>query len=120
MKVTEETTLFTKALTTMNKSIAANKSTPLYKQIIAAGEKLADGVTVGVAVYKDDPGNPFDYYSVRFEDGQLTLNGHGEEQHGVGWKVSHDYLEKLAENPNQYIKNPMKMDWDWLKDRLGM
>lgn len=118
MKVTEETTLFAEAIATMNKSIEANKTKTPYKQIFAASEKLADGITVGVAVYKDDPNNPFDYYTVRYEGGRIDLVAHGKEDHDIGWKVSHGYLEKLAEHPDEYIQNPVRMDLDWLKDRL--
>jgi hypothetical protein len=120
MKVTEETALFTDALATMNRCIEENQSSTPYKQILAASEKLADGMTIGVAVYSKDPSTPHDFYTVRFENGRLDLVSHGKEEHDIGWKVSRDYLQKLAEHPDEYVKNPMKLDWDWLKSRLGV
>ena len=121
MKVTEETTLFTQALSTMNKAIAANQSKPVYKQMLEASEKLADGLTVGVAVYKDDPSTPHDYYTVRFENARLELLDHGKrDDMDLTWKVSQEYIENLANDPDRYINNPALMDWDWLRSRLGL
>ena len=119
MKVTGQTTLFTNALATINRAILANKERAPYKQIFAASEKLSDGLTVGVAVYKEDPSTPYDYYTVRYVGGTLELIEHGKtDDVDVTWKVSQDYLNDVAEHPERYVESPAKLDLDWLKNRL--
>ena len=37
----------------------------------------------------------------------------------MAWKVSQEYLAKVAANPQDYIDHPVKLDWDWLKSRIS-
>ncbi len=120
MKVTETTSLFTEALNTMNRAVAANRDHPVYRVFFQAGEKVAGGRKIGVAVYKDDPGNPHDYYTITFANGQFELVTHGKEDVDFTWKVSDDYLQELADNPEKYVQNPTLLDLDWLRTRLGL
>lgn len=30
------------------------------------------------------------------------------------------YLQRVAENPKEYVENPALLDWDWLKSRVGL
>ena len=121
MKVTETTSLFTDALLTMNAAIEANEDKLPYKLFFDASQKLDVDLTMGVAVYKDDPDTPHDYYTIGFHQNRLELIAHGKEKGiDIVWKVSEDYLEKLDADPQRYIDNPALMDWDWLKSRLGL
>ena len=45
---------------------------------------------------------------------------HGKQEADVAWTVSRAYLEKLVENRREYIEHPAKIDWDWLKSRVGL
>ena len=121
MKVSETTGLFTDALATMNAVIDANEDTMPYRLFFDASKKMDMELTMGVAIYKNDPDTLHDYYTIRYEGNRFELIDHGK-QDGIDicWKVSEDYLQKLAENPETYINNPAKMDWDWLKSRLGI
>jgi hypothetical protein len=121
MKVTETTSLFTDALLTMNAAIEANEDKFPYKLFFDASQKLDVELTMGVAVYKDDPDTPHDYYTICFQQNRLELLSHGKEKGiDIVWKVSEAYLEKLEADPQRYIDNPALMDWDWLKSRLGV
>lgn len=113
-------TRFTEALNVMNSALAENKNSTPYKQILSAAEKLMDDKKLGIAVYESDPSSPFDYFTVRFRNGSLELVSHGKQDPDIAWKVSQDYLEKVRSNPDEYIQHPAKLDWHWLKDRLGM
>ncbi len=121
MKVTETTSLFTDALVTMNAAMEANENKLPYSLFAKAVKKLDFQVTVGVAVYKDDPATPHDYYTVCYHENYIELVAHGKEKGiDVGWKVSEAYLQKLQDDPQKYIDSPALLDWDWLKSRLGM
>jgi len=121
MKVTETTGRFADAMTTMNRAIEANEDRLPYRLFFDASKKLDMELTMGVAIYKDDPDTPHDYYTVRFEGDRLELVSHGKEKGlDLCWKVSEDYLAELSDYPDRYIKNPALMDWDWLKSRLGI
>jgi hypothetical protein len=37
-----------------------------------------------------------------------------------GWKVNVSYLQQVVDNPQEYIDNPAKLDFDWLRDRLKL
>jgi hypothetical protein len=108
-----------KTLDVFNEAIAAHESASPYREILAMGDKLFGGKNVGVAVYKDNPDQPFDYFTVRFLNGKLELVARGKQEPEIAWKVSQDYLSKVSENPRDYIDNPVKLDWDWLKSRIS-
>jgi hypothetical protein len=120
VKITPTTTTFIEAIRTMNRALKANADKPPYKQLIEAGSKLAEGVTIGAGVYADDASNPHDYYTLEFKDGQIELIDHGKKDIDIDWRVPEDYLKKLAEDPDRYIDNPALLDWDWLKSRVGL
>lgn len=112
--------LFTEALNVINASLAEHRDTQPYKAMLAASEKLLDDARIGVAVYKTEPSEPFDWFTICYRNGSFELVSHGKRDTDVAWRVSRDYLEKVAGNPREYIDHPVKLDWDWLKSRLGI
>ena len=116
----ETVTLFTQALNVTNAALAEHKDSLPYKPLVKASEKLLGDRRLGVAVYEADPSSPFDYFTIRFWDDAFELVSHGKREPDVAWKVSRSYLEKLAETPEDYIEHPAKLDWDWLKSRVGL
>jgi hypothetical protein len=112
--------LFTQALNVVNGALAKHQNTTPYKQILAASRKALGERRVGVAVYADDPGQPFDFFTVRFREGRLELVDHGKREPELTWKVSRSYLDEITRDPETYVENPAKLDWEWLKSRVGI
>lgn len=112
-------TRFEQALDVINQSLEANRDRMPYKQFIKAGEKMLGDKKVGVAVYSDDPNTPHDYYTLALLNDHLQIVEHGKEDPDLTWKVSEDYINELVGNPQKYIDHPEKMDWDWIRDRMG-
>jgi hypothetical protein len=112
--------VFTRALNVMNSALEAHKDEKPYSVLIQATEKAMGERKLGVGVYESDPGNPFDYFTIRYREGSFELDAHGKKDPDLVWKVSRDYLEKVAADPQEYIDNPLKLDWDWLKSRVGV
>ena len=110
--------LFTTALEVTNKSLETNRGSGIYGALISGWDKYLDGHKSGVAIYDDDPAQPFDYFTVRYLKGKFEILSRGKSEHDTEWKVSRKYLESLADNPQTYIDHPAKLDIDWLKDRL--
>jgi len=116
----DTSTLFTKVINVINTALDRHKDSLPYAQILTAAEKALAGRNLGVAVYDRDPGAPFDWFTLRFAEGGFEIVAHGKEDPEIAWKVSRDYLQKVADHPDDYIENPARLDWDWLKSRLGL
>lgn len=110
--------LFMDALDVVNRSIEANRGEGVYGNLLELFDEHLDGHRSAVAIYEDDPGAPFDYFTIRFIDGRFELVERGRGEHDSEWKVSRDYLDSLIEDPEAYIENPEKLDLDWLATRL--
>jgi hypothetical protein len=117
---TEGDSLMRRYLDVVNRALEAHRDEFPFEQIIEAGEKLAEDSEIGVSVYKTDPGNPHDSYTIAFSDERFELVAHGQENPDIGWKVKEEYLEKVVDHPQRYIENPAKLDFDWLWSRLGI
>jgi len=112
--------LFMEALDVVNTAISEHKDGQLMGGLLSAAEKAIGGKHLGVAVYRDDPDTPFDYFTLRFTNGRFELLARGKDAPEIAWKVSQDYLRDLVDNPRDYIDNPARLDLDWLRDRLGV
>jgi hypothetical protein len=117
----ETATLLTNAVNVMNTALAEHREEMPWKQLVAATDELFGDRKVGVAIYAEDPGAPFDFYTLRWKAGHgFELASRGKEGPDVTWKVSRGYLQKVADHPDEYTQHPAKLDWDWLRDRLGL
>lgn len=111
-------TLFMHAVDVTNEALAKHSDKPFYSQVIGGAENILAGRELGVAVYKETTDKPFDYFTLRFDNGKFELAARGKESPDVAWKVSEEYLEKVYSDPERYINNPLLLDIDWLKSRL--
>jgi hypothetical protein len=111
--------LFMGALEVSNRALEEVQDTPVINKLAGLMEKQASGRHFGVAVYAKDASTPHDYFTVRVHNHELQLVSHGKESPDIDWKVSVDYLRDINAQPEAYIRNPLKLDLDWLKHRLG-
>lgn len=111
---------FTSALNTTNAALEKHADRTPFKQILAAADRVLADHKLGIAVYADDPEHPHDYFTVRYSNGSFELVSHGKDDPDVAASVSLDYLEEVAQNPQRYIDNPLKLDLDWLTSRLDL
>lgn len=113
-------TLFLEYLNTLNQALDAHREEAPYKQLIDLGQKLMDDKKIGIAIYKSDPSSPHDFYTVKFTDGRLAFVSHGKEAPDHSWKVKESFMQDVVKDKQTYIQNPAKLDWDWLRSRLGI
>lgn len=111
---------YTAALAVWNRALEAHGDEAPYKQILGACERLLGDRRIPVEIHDEEADDQEAvHFSLRFEDGQL-VPGSDDDTTGPAWKVSRQYLEKIAANPDRYVESPAKLEWDWLKDRLGL
>lgn len=113
--------LFTQYINVVNKAIGQHRDEFPYNMLIKGGQKLMGDRRVGVAVYAKDAATPHDYYTVSMEqDGKLDVVEHGKAAGGpdAEWKLPESHLRQVVDNPDPYIKQPGKLNLDWLKARF--
>jgi hypothetical protein len=113
-------TLFTNALNVINTALEKHAQDTPYRQMLEASSKVLADRDLGVAIYEDDPDAPFDFVTVRFANGRFEIVSHGKRDPEVSWKVSRDYLRSVVDDADRFVEQPWKLDWEWLKSRLGL
>ena len=104
--------LFLQFLDIYNQAIAAHKEEFPYKYIWEAAEKLQTTNGMHVTVYDDEPKGD---YQLRLQDKHIELiepDGQGSQ----GLRINKSYMKRVLENSRDYINEPAKLDWDWLKN----
>jgi hypothetical protein len=117
-KLTEEQ-LFKSYMEICNKSLECNKEKFPYKQILQAAQGLLQDNKISLSIYDDHPKATYD---LAIHDNKIDVVGKSKKNGGANkaWHVNKSYLEKVVSNPQEYINNPAKIDWDWLQNRLDL
>ena len=93
------------------------RDTP-YREIIALMNRFFSGQTITLRVV-DERGEPLEYVTTGFVDGQFTPIRKGVHDPDVRFTLSRGFLEDVLEHSDLYIRYPDKLDWSWLTDQLG-
>jgi hypothetical protein len=115
-------TLFFRALDVLNLSLDAHRGFAPYRQMISAAESFLKDKNLRVLVYDDDPDAPRAEFAIRLKNRQFEhrpATSREKDESDVVWRVPTSYLEDLANNAVDYISHPMKINWNWLKARIG-
>jgi hypothetical protein len=106
--------LFQSYLQVCNQALDLNRERFPFKQVLGAAQKAGKERRIQVCIVE---GNPAAEFVIKIEGNKLK----GEQKDtcsGCGcagqWRVSQRYMEDVVENPDLYINNPAKLDWDWL------
>lgn len=116
----ERRTLLIEYLDVCNTALVANQHSFPYKQILAAAERVFGGRRMGLIVYEDDPDVPVAYFTVRFAGNQIEPAAEGKLDPDFSAKIKQSYMTKVVKHRQEYIDHPAKLDWEWLKSRLGV
>ena len=112
--------LFTEYVNVANQAIGRRRDDFPFKQLLDAADSLLDDRKVNVGIYKTDADNPHDWFTMEFNGDTFDIAQHGKTDEGLTWKVSQEYLEGVVDNPSDYIENPTQLDFEWLKERVGI
>ena len=112
--------LFMGYLDVINDALEKHSDTPVIGELASWIADLTESKKFGAAIYDSDPQSPYDYFTVRIAHGKVELDSRGKNEPEIDWRVSKDFLVKVNENRQDYIDNPLKLDLDWLKSRVGI
>lgn len=108
--------LFSAYLDVCNRAIEKNREVFPYKQIWNVTKNALRDGTIDLVVYDD---RPKQRYKVSMdEDGLAVVQKKDETEDDSGWKMTYSYLKHVVDNPKDYIDNPAKIDWDWLRSKV--
>lgn len=105
--------LMERYLDVCNQALALNKERFPFKQIWGAAQESECGKVIEVNIAD---GFSKASYTMRFSKGRLVAEPHSKCQYDRKWTVSEHYLENVAKDPEEYIQNPAKIDWEWMYD----
>ena len=110
--------LFKEYLKICNRALEANKDSFPYKQIWGATENFLEDHSIKLAVYDDMPKG---CYSLHLKDKKIQSSDNCDVSDAKdAWRVNLSYLQHVVKNPDEYIDHPAKLDWDWLRNRMGV
>lgn len=113
-------TLFLNFLNICNLALRVHKEEFLYQQMIEVAQRTIGGKNIGIAVVEEGSDSPSAYFTLRFQNGTFDVLEHGKSQPDTEWILQRAYLERVVENSSEYVDHPEKLEWDWLKTKLGL
>ncbi len=112
--------LFMGYLDVINDALEKHSDTPVIGELADWIADLTESKKFGAAIYDSDPKSPYDYFTVRIANGKIELDSRGKNEPEIDWRVAKDFLVEVNENPQEYIDNPLKLDLEWMKSRVGL
>jgi hypothetical protein len=108
--------LMNRYLDVCNKAIEENKEDFFYKRVWGISERIFKTYHMHIAVYDDRVKN---LYVLRYADHKISEDRSVKPDFERSWHINYSYLKHVVDNPEQYIKHPAKLDWDWLKNKVA-
>ena len=114
IKDTEEYELvFQQYLEICNRAIEQNKNKFPYTEIWGSRFKaLETEATLDAIIYDDRPKAAF---TLRLTKDMKIEIVKKKAVPPDEWPFTYQYLKRVVDNPNDYIDNPAKLEWGWLK-----
>lgn len=106
--------LFSRYVEICNKALEENCHRFPFKQILAAAARAQSRKHVEVLIVDDHPEGSF---VIHFDQDRIASQKHTSCNScdcARQWRVSQSYLEDVVQNPDAYIANPAKIDWEWM------
>jgi hypothetical protein len=112
--------VFQQYLEICNKAIEQNRNKFPYTEIWGARfDKLEakEDATLQAIVYDDRPKVEFTLRLTK--DMKIEIVEKKPIPAGEEWPFTYQYLKRVVDNPKEYIENPAKLEWGWLKPVFG-
>ncbi len=110
--------LFQDYLDVCNQALEENKDNFPYKLICNAAESAFAERAIKLAIYDD---RPKECYCLQMKDHKIEASDECDLSHAKdAWRINLSYLQQVVDHPEEYIKHPARLDWDWLRNRIGM
>ncbi len=110
--------VFQQYLEICNRAIERNKNKFPYTEIWGARLKLLeDELKIQAIVYDDRP--KLAYMLRLTKDMKIEIVEKKTIPPEDAWPFTYRYLRRVVDNPEEYIENPAKLEWGWLKTAFG-
>ncbi|MFZ4761766.1 MAG: hypothetical protein ACOYK8_03000 [Alphaproteobacteria bacterium] len=97
-----------------NMAIAKNKDKFPYTEIWGARLKLVEAeMDVHAVIYDDRP--KLSYRLKLNKEMAIEIVEKTEQPHQEAWPFTYEYMKKVVNSPREYIENPARLEWGWLK-----
>ncbi len=103
-----------------NAASEAHRHTLPYKPIIAAYDSIFAKRQVGVDIYESDPAEIETTVTIRLRNDNFEVVPETEADPSFHLKLKRSYMEDVVAHREEYIRHPEKLDWDWIKSRIGI
>jgi hypothetical protein len=110
--------VFQEYLEICNQAIEKNKSKFPYTEIWGARlNALKEELKIHAVVFDDRP--KLAYMLRLTKDMKIEIAEKKELPPEDAWPFTYQYLKRVVDNPKEYIENPAKLEWGWLKTIFG-
>ncbi len=115
--------LFQRYLEICNHALEVNKNRFPFKQILEAAQKADNSAPrlVEVSIIED---HPVEKFAILLDKNTRVVGKKHENcdncQCQGEWRITQSYLEDVVNNPDAYISNPAKIDWEWIQAGSGI
>lgn len=110
--------VFQQYLEICNRAIEQNKHKFPYTEIWGARlNALKEEMKIEAVVYDDRP--KIAYMLRLTQDMKIEIVERKVIPPEEAWPFTYQYLRRVVDNPQDYIENPAKLEWGWLKPVLG-
>jgi len=110
--------VFQQYLEICNRAIEQNKNKFPYTEIWGARLKtLENEMNIHAVVFDDRP--KLAYILQLTKDMKIKIVEKKIIPPEDSWPFTYQYLKRVVDNPQEYIENPAKLEWGWLKEIFG-
>ena len=103
-----------------NAATEEHRHSLVYRPIIAVYDSVFINRHVGIDVYGSDPDDIEATVTIRLLNGEFVPVPEADAHPSFHLKLSRHYMEEVVSHRDVYIRHPEKLDWDWIKSRMGM
>ena len=103
-----------------NAAAEEHRHSLVYRPIIAAYDSLFANRAVGIDIYDSDPDQFETTITIRLVNGEFVPDPEAEVHPSFHLKLGRHYMEDVVAHRDDYIRHPEKLDWDWIKSRIGI
>ena len=107
--------LLQRYLDVCNQALDANKDRFPYKQILGSAQNLSHDALIEVSIIDDRPTETF---VLSLNETKIVGQPHDNCTNcecDAKWRINRSYLEEVINHPEDYIRNPAKIDWEWMQ-----
>jgi hypothetical protein len=107
-------------LNVCNAAAEEHRHSLVYRPIIAAYDSVFANRPVGIDIYDHDPDEIETTITIRLVNGEFVPAPGADVHPSFHLKLGRHYMEDVVAHRDEYIRHPEKLDWDWIKSRIGI